>query len=115
MKNKTAILIVVIFLMAGCARVPWTKADKAMFGAAVVAGGYDYYTTNRALDRGHGISSEYQWLYGGDNPSSSTLAASKAAQMGIAWLVLDRTPSRWRKVVMIIMTGGWVYYGSQNN
>lgn len=112
--KKILFCIVMVFLFSSCARVKWTKTDKAMFGMAVTAQGYDFYTTNRAIDRGHGIRSDWQWLYGGDRPETSTLAASKAIQLGLAWIILDRTPSDLRKIILGIMTGGWIYYGSQN-
>lgn len=114
---KTINIICVIFALLfclGCARVPWTKTDKAMFGAACAAQGYDFYTTNRALNRDHKMRSEWQWLYGSDNPSSNTLAISKAAQLGLAWIILDRTSSKWREIILSVMTGGWIFYGSQN-
>ena len=104
-------------LLTGCSsipRQPWTTADKAMFGIAVAAQGYDAYTTKRVLDHDGYIKSPWDHLYGSSTPSTSTLMVSKAAQLGLAWVVLDRVPSPYRKVVLGIMTGAWVFYGSTN-
>ena len=104
-------------LLNGCSsipRQPWTTADKAMFGIAVAAQGYDAYTTKRVLDYDGYIKSPWDNLYGSATPSTSTLMVSKAAQLGLAWIVLDRVPSTYRKIVLGIMTGAWVFYGSTN-
>ena len=112
------LLIILCFIMSGCTCLPrqsWTNTDKAMFGVAVAAQGYDYYTTKRVLDNDGYIRSPWDNLYGSDTPSTSTLAVSKLAQLGLAWVVLDRVPSNWRKVVLGVMTGMWVYYGVGND
>ena len=115
--------LVIIFLsiavLSSCsslpARQPWTKADKAMFGAAAAANAYDFYTTKRVLDNNGYIKDPWPILYGGNStPSTELLAASKAAQLGLAWIVLDRVPSNYRKAVLVLMTGTWVYYASGN-
>ena len=79
-----------------------------------MAQGYDFYTTKRVLDNGGYIKSPWDNLYGSETPSTGTLAVSKLAQLGLAWVVLDRVPSKWRKLVLILMTGTWVYYASDN-
>jgi len=117
MKKVIMMVILVFIFSTGCKsipRQPWTKVDKAMFTTAVAAQGYDYYKTDQAIKDGYRMRSEWQWMYGGDTPSSGTLAASKIVQLGIAWLVLDRVKSKYRKVMLAIMTGGWVWYGSRN-
>ena len=76
-----------------------------MFGVAVCAKGYDYYTTKRVLDDGGYIKSPWHNLYGSSTPSTTTLALSKVAQLGLAFVVLDRVPSKYRKVVLFLMTG----------
>lgn len=117
MKKLLIVLAIVALVLAGCAsmpRQPWTNVDKAMFAAAVAAQGYDYKTTDDYIESGGKMRSEWRWLYGGARPSSSTLAISKAAQLGLAWAVLDRVKSRYRKIVLGIMTGTWVWYGRQN-
>ena len=113
--KRIILVFMTIVALIGCARQPWTKTDKALFGAAVVANGYDFYTTKRILDDGGYIKDPWPFLYGGDErPNTGKLAVSKAAQLGIAWVVLDRVPSKWRKPVLILMTGTWVYYGVTN-
>jgi len=114
MKTLIVLAAIAALIMVGCARVPWTKTDKAMYFAAVAAQGFDYYTTKRDQDIGRKISHEWQWLYGSDRPSSGTLAVSKTVQLGIAWCVLDRTPSKLRKVMLGILTGTLTFFGSQN-
>jgi len=89
--------------------------DKALFVAAAGANAYDFKTTDDYIRDGGKMRPEFQWLYrGGDQPSTGTLAVTKAAQLGLAWIILDRMPSTWRKVGLAVMTGGWVWYGSQN-
>ena len=34
---------------------------------------------------------------------------------GGAWVVLDRVESKWRKPLLVLMTGGWVWYGGHND
>lgn len=110
------IIIVLIVSFSGCAaRQPWTKTDKTMFATATAANMYDFYTTNRYIESDGRMRDEWQWLYGSNRPSTSTLALSKIAQMKLAWVVLDRTPSKWRKPILILMTGTWVFYGIENN
>lgn len=119
MKLKSLILIVLALLVAnGCSsiqRYGWTKTDKVLFATACAANAYDFYTTKRVLDNGGYIKDPWPILYGGDEtPSTGELALSKAAQLGIAWVVLDRVPSKYRKVVLFLMTGTWAYYGATN-
>lgn len=112
--TKCLILLLLLSSCASIPRQPWTAADKAMFGAACAANAYDCYTTAGYINDGGRMRSEWQWLYHEDTPSSGTLAVSKAAQLGLGWIVLDRVPSTWCKVGLAIMMGGWVWYGSKN-
>ena len=43
-----ALLVVIAFLLAGCAG--WSRTDKILLGASILAAGADAYTTCRALD-----------------------------------------------------------------
>lgn len=112
------IITLVFLVFVSCSSVPrqpWTATDKALFGVAVCAQGYDFYTTKRVLDHNGWIKDPWPMLYlGDDTPSTGLLAASKIAQLGLAWVVLDRVPSDYRKVILFLMTGTWVYYGNKN-
>jgi len=117
MKRKLSILCL-IFLFMGCSSVqrrPWTGTDKALFGAACVADAYDFCTTKRILDDDGHMKKGWRFLYlGEDKPSTELLAISKVAQLGIAYVVLDRVPSEWRKCALLFMTGTWTYYAVDN-
>lgn len=109
------LILTLIFCFAGCAVKPWTKTDKALFGAACAANFYDFHTTSRGLENNGHIKKEWRFLYlGKEKPSTELLAISKAIQLGIAYLVLDYVPSKWRKCALLFMTGTWVYYAKGN-
>jgi len=116
--NKT-ILLLVVLLLVGCSSIqkqPWTKTDRVMFGAACAANAYDFYTTKRILDNNGHMKEEWRFLYlGKERPSTSALAVSKMAQLGLAYVFLDYVPSSWRKGILFLMTGTWIYYASGND
>ena len=119
--KKIFLMLSVLVLCSSCAALPqrqkWTTTDKVAFGAACGANAYDFYTTKKVLDRDGYIMDPWPDLlyFGDETPSTGMLALSKAAQLGAAWIVLDRVPSSWRQPILFLMTGTWVFYASGND
>ena len=113
------ILLFLFLLLSGCASLPkryeWTPSDKALYVAACGANAYDFYTTKKYLDRHPENYIQDPWpslLYlGEERPDAPFFAMSKAAQLGIAYLVFDRMPSKWRGLVLFFLTGTWAWCG----
>lgn len=92
--------------------------DKALLIGATSANAYDFYTTKKyILNNGGRIKEPWSTLLylGDERPSTSFFALSKVAQLGLAWIVIDRMESKWRKAILFLMTGTWVYYGVSNS
>jgi len=107
----SSVLVFGLLLILGCAtHDPWTKGDKVLFGALCTAQVADFVATERHLDNPQNyVYSAWSWKYGSDRPSDGTVALVKAAELGIAYIIVDALPQEYRKWVLIPLTGLLTY------
>ena len=113
MKIRVIILLIlgISISLPGCAhREPWSKTDKVLFATVVASQAADYVHTKNSLDDGAYIMDAWAWKYGTRYPSDGRLAAVKAAELGIAYVVADQLPSKWRKVFLSVASALVLYH-----
>ena len=115
MKIRVIIFIFLMFGMSmglpGCAhRDPWSKTDTALFVTVAASQAADYVHTKNFLDDGDYIMDAWAWKYGTPYPSDGRLAAVKLAELGIAYIVADQLPSKWRKVFLTVASALLLYH-----
>ncbi len=107
--------VVTLVLLPGCASLPkakpWTKGEKILLVASVLAAGADYYTTERALDRGN---REMNPLIG-EHPTDTQLFLKGGG--GYAGLiVITHYSGKWRPVFLgglIVLNIGCAIHNSK--
>ena len=85
-----SVCVVGVVVMAGCSGVPYSKGDKIAFGALMGTATADWYTTDRAINRG---CVEANPLLD-DRPSSEQVALLKIGQVGLCWLFGEIWPDK---------------------
>ena len=87
-----SLALVGLCLLVGCATLPkarpWTRGEKILLVASILAAGADYYTTERFLDRGY---SEMNPLIG-DHPTDTELTIKGFGCYGLCLLIAHYLP-----------------------
>ena len=89
-----SVCVVGVVVMAGCSGVPYSRADKIAFGVLVGTATADWYTTDRAINRG-GV--EVNPLLD-DRPSGEQVALLKLGQIGLCYLFGEIWPEDRQKI-----------------
>ena len=104
-------LIILLLLLPACVCAEgWDKKDKVLYGMVVGFQITDGLTTADHLRKGGHIYNAWAWKYGTDRPSPLRLWGVKAAELGVAYYVADKMPSKYRKPFLAIVAGTLAIY-----
>ena len=96
MKNLTTSIIILSFLLAGCAhhqdRKPWDTWDKALYGGLVAGSVADIAVTNRNVDNGF----QEQNPICGDGKPETTIPLNLVG-LFVVYYIADTLPPKPRK------------------
>ena len=106
---KTLIVLLLLLPAFVCAE-GWDKKDKVLYGMVVGFQITDGLTTADHLRKGGHIYNAWAWKYGTDRPSPLRLWGVKAAELGVAYVVADKMPSKYRKPFLAIVAGTLAIY-----
>ena len=100
--------LMILVLVSACAHTDsWTGRDKGQFAALCAAQVGDFVTTKRHLARHPGNYIEEPWCrkYGDRRPSTGSLALVKLAELGLAYLIADALPAKYRPWFLMPVAG----------
>jgi len=113
-------LILSVFMLLLIAPLAWSfdssfdHMDKMLFTGLAVAQVTDGLTTIDNLKNGHKINGLWEWKYGSSRPSDTRIWVTKAAEVGIAYIVANKLSSKPRKVFLLGATALLLYCGINN-
>jgi len=109
------IALVTLVLLPGCASLPkakpWTKGEKILLVASILAAGADYYTTERCLDRG---GSEMNPLIGEHPTDTQLFLKGWGGYAGL--IIITHYSGKWRPVFLgglIVLNTGFAIHNSR--